>query len=31
MKIDFPFAGLNLNFIIQKKIARKMHVLWIML
>ena len=31
MKIDFVFAGLNLNIIIQRKCARKMHVLWIML
>jgi len=29
MKIDFLFAGLNLNIMIQKKSARKMHVLWI--
>jgi len=31
MKIDFSFAGLNLNIITQQKRARKMHVLCIML
>jgi len=31
MKIDFAFAGLNLNIIIQRKRTRKMHVLGIML
>ena len=30
MKIDFVFAGLNLNIVTEKN-ARKMHVLWIML
>jgi len=27
MKMEFLFAGLNLNIIIQKKSDRKMHVL----
>jgi len=31
MKIDFSFAGLNLNIITQQKRARKTHVLCIML
>jgi len=31
MKRDFAFAGLNLNIIIRKKRARRMHVLCIML
>jgi len=31
MKRDFAFAGLNLNIIIQKKRARKMYVLCIIL
>jgi len=28
MKIEFLFAGLNLNIIFQIKKARKLHVLW---
>jgi len=30
-KTDFLFSELNLNLIIQKKNARKMHVLWMIL
>jgi len=28
MKMDFLFAGFNLNIIIRKKSTRKMHALW---
>jgi len=31
MKMEFLFAGFNLNIIIQKKSAGKMHVLWMVL
>ena len=31
MKADFLFAGLNLNRAIQKRSARKKHILWMML
>jgi len=31
MKVDFLFAGLNLNRIIQKKKCQKRHILWTML
>ena len=30
-KLDFLFAGLTLNLIIQKKVTEKMHILWMML
>jgi len=29
MNRDFLFSGLNLNIIVQKKCARKMHNIWI--
>jgi len=31
MKVDFLFAGLNLNRIIQKKKFQEKHILWMML
>jgi len=29
MKADFLFAGVNVGMVIQKKNARKTHILWV--